>query len=481
MNLYPECESCDEQLWLAVPVREYDCVDDSSYENSLSSPVSYAWDWVLLGQLSGSGPVWAVCEEPSYETSVAQADGGACDHREPAADTASPRPHKFELADVFRRCAAFVGRLSPHQRRTVGAIVGCRTPAMGTHRRFCEKCGYSEVAANSCRNRHCPKCQGLDEARWLSRQMQDVLPVPYHHVVFTVAQELHIFFRLAPKVAFQLLFTALAETLQEVAARPSNLGARIGFTAILHTWNQRLGFHVHVHCIVPGGGLSEDGERWVSAKPKFLFSVDVLSLVFRAKLLRALELASERGKFPVPKAEAAEARRQAARKPWEVYSKPPMGGPEQVLRYLSRYTHRTAISNSRLVAMEDDRVTFRWHDRSDGNEVKLMTLAAVEFCQRFVQHIVPPGFHRIRHYGLLGNGVRRDAIALCRKRLGEPPRPPRQSAEEPWWELYERVTGRALKKCPRCGGGPLVHELAILAPRRRRWAVPASRPPPRAA
>ena len=287
--------------------------------------------------------------------------------------------------------------------------------------------------------------------------MQDVLPVPYHHAVFTVPQELHIFFRVAPKVAFQLLFTSAAETLQEVAARPANLGARIGFTAILHTWNQRLGFHVHLHCILPGGGLSEDGERWVSAKPKFLFSVDVLSLVFRAKLLRALELASERGELPVPKKEAARARRQAARKRWEVYSKPPMGGPEQVLRYLSRYTHRTAISNSRLVAMEDDRVTFRWHDRSDGNQVKLMTLAAVEFCQRFVQHIVPPGFHRIRHYGLLGNGVRRDAIALCRKRLGAPPPPPRQAAEEPWWELYERVTGRALKKCPRCGGVPGVN------------------------
>ena len=402
--MYIECEPYNEQLWLAVPVRDYECVEYTSYEGSLSSPALCGWDRVLLGQLSGPGPVWMVCEELSYETSVAQADGAACDHSEPAGDIASPRPHKLELADVFRRYAASLSRLSRHQRRTVGAIVGCRTMAMGTHRRLCESCGHSEETPNSCRNRHCPKCQGLDEARWMERQMQDVLPVPYHHVVFTVPHELHVFFRVAPKVAYQALFTAVAETLQEVAARPSNLGARIGFTAVLHTWNQRLGFHVHLHCIVPGGGLSEDGERWVSAKPKFLFSVDVLSLVFRAKLLRGLELASERGELAVPQREAARVRRRAAYKSWEVYSKPPMGGPEQVLRYLSRYTHRVAISNSRLVAMADDRVTFRWRDRSDGNQVKLLTLDAVEFCQLFVQHIVPPGFHRIRHYGLLGNG-----------------------------------------------------------------------------
>ena len=398
-------------------------------------------------------------------------EGGACVHGGARSESRAEQ-RKLELADLFAKYGSSL-RLSSHQRRTVRAIVRCRTVQMGRHRRVCEACSYSEDSFNSCRNRHCPKCQRLDEVQWLDRQMRDVLPIPYHHVVFTVPHELHAYFRVAPKLAYQQLFAAVAETLQEVAARPSNLGAKIGFTAILHTWNQRLLFHPHVHCIVTGGGLSADGERWIAAKPKFLFSVKVLSLLFRGKLLRRLEEASENGHIALPVEVARDARRRAARKPWTVYSKPPMGGPAQVLRYLGRYTHRVALSNSRLVSLADDQVTFRWRDRSDGNRVKLETLDAVQFCKRFVQHIVPPAFQRIRHYGLLGNGVRRKAVALCRERLGAPP-PPMPVANEPWWDLFERITGRPLPKCPQCGEGRLIDAEALWLPPRH---LPARSPP----
>jgi hypothetical protein len=227
---------------------------------------------------------------------------------------------------------------------------------------------------------------------------------------------------------------------------------------------------------VPGGGLSHDGERWVRAKPKFLFSVKVLSLLLRGKLLRSLERASEQGKLGVAAEDAKRILRKAARKPWEVYSKPTMGGPEQVLRYLGRYTHRVAISNSRLVALENNAVTFRWRDRRDGNRVKHQTIAAVEFCRRFVQHIVPAGFHRIRHYGLFSNSVRKESVAQCRERLGQSrSAKPAVRADEPWWELYERVTGRAAPKCPQCGNGALIHEEFRM---RRCRFMRTERPPP---
>jgi len=485
-EVYCECEmSCDREMyvsesWSIACLAACECSEVAAYEASQPPGAYVGWEWMSLGQWSGGGPVWLVCEATLADADV-RGVAASCAHGATADDAVEGREHQLELADILRRYGASPGAISWHERRTISAIARCRTRAIGTHRRVCETCWYTEEAPNSCRNRHCPKCQGLDEARWLDRQMEDVLPVRYHHGVFTVPQDLHLFFRVAPAVAYGKLFSAAAETLLEVALRPSNLGAKIGFTAILHTWNQRLGHHVHLHFIVPGGGLSGDGKRWVQAKPKFLFSVAVLMRVFRGKLLRALELASESGEIPVPRKETRKALRRAAHKRWEVYSKPALGGPERVLGYLGRYTHRIAISNSRLVALANDQVTFRWRDRTDGNRVKLMTLDAVEFCRRFLQHIVPPGFHRIRHYGLLSNNARREAVALCRERLGEAPPPRRGPAGEPWWELYRRVTGRQLPSCPRCGAAPLVHEEVFLAPDRRRWATQALRSPPQAA
>jgi predicted Zn-ribbon and HTH transcriptional regulator len=382
-------------------------------------------------------------------------------------DRRGERP-RLELADVFRTYGDRLPELTPHQARTVQAITSCRTAALGGHRQQCDHCGYSVTSYNSCRNRHCPKCQGLDDARWVESQQQLLLPTEYHHVVFTIPQPLHPLLLANPRAGYGLLFWAVAETLQEVAERPRNLGARIGFTAVLHTWTQTLDYHPHVHCIVTGGGLSPDATRWLAAPPGFLFSVRILSRVFRGTFLRTLQLALDRGRLRFEHRDGHARLRQAARQNWVVYSKPPVSGPEQVLRYLGRYTHRIAISNHRLVAMQDGQVTFRWRDRARGDQPRLMTLEAAEFLRRYLLHLLPPGFRRIRHYGLLANACRATHLAACKALLGaerQDDPEPSQDAAETWQELLARLTGDDPTRCPQCRQGRLriVESLAPLA------------------
>lgn len=373
--------------------------------------------------------------------------------REPAA-ASSGRRLGLELAEVVRAYAGRLQRLTPVQTRAARAIAACRTEALGGHAYVCGDCGRRHVTYNPCRNRHCPKCQGLEQVRWLEARKAELLPITYFHVVFTIPRELHPFFYLDPRRAYALLFAAAAETLGEVARNPKRLGAEIGITAVLHTWTQTLLFHPHVHCIVTGGGLDPAGD-WVASHPRFFLPIHVLSEVFQGKLLHKLEQAAEDGLLDAP-VRAAQYRREASRKSWVVYSKPPFAGPEQVLRYLARYTHRIAISNERLVAMSGDQVTFRWKDRRQDDAKKVMTLPAVEFLQRFFRHVLPSGFVRIRHYGLLANGVKRARLARARAALGAAtPAPPVPSVEKTWLELFVEVTGRDPLRCPACRKGRL--------------------------
>jgi len=365
---------------------------------------------------------------------------------------------RLELADIVRAHADQLDGLSPEQRRVLQAITHCRTAALGGHRRQCEACGHEELSYNSCRNRHCPKCQGLDEARWIEAQQRDLLPVQYFHLVFTVPTELHPLFLAAPPVAYRLLFTAAAKTLQAVARR--RLGATIGFTAVLHTWTQLLLYHPHIHCIVPGGGLDVDDTRWIPAPRDFFLPVRVLAQVFRGKLLSLLEKAVNRAKIREgPDEDFHRQLKQAARKQWVVYSKPPFAGAEQVLAYLGRYAYRIALSNDRLVALQDGHVTFRWKDRAHGNAPRLATLDAPTFLRRFLLHLLPRRFVRIRHYGFLANSVRLQTLPRVRQCLAPSARAIQSLAPrepEPWDALLLRLTGKDVTRCPRCGVGHLV-------------------------
>ncbi len=375
-------------------------------------------------------------------------------------------PGRPELADVFRTYGARLDRLGLHERRVVKALTSCRTAALGGHVRKCDRCGHREISYNSCRDRHCPKCQGLDEARWVEARQRDLLPVPYFHVVFTVPEELNPLFRAHRHVAYDGLFAAAAETLQQVALNPRHLGARIGFTAVLHTWTQTLLFHPHLHCIVPGGGHRPDEDRWVAARPRFFLPVRVLSRLFRGKLLSILSRAVAREGLRGPAGEdLAVPLARAARKEWVVYAKPPVSGPEQVLGYLGRYTCRVAISNDRLLALKDDLVTFSWRDRARGNRRLTMTLRAEEFLRRFLLHVLPPGFVRIRHYGLLANPVRAERLAKCRALLGaeDPACPEDPPGREAWEETLLRLTGKDVTRCALCREGRM-HVVEALPP-----------------
>jgi hypothetical protein len=279
--------------------------------------------------------------------------------------------------------------------------------------------------------------------------------VPYFHLVFTIPSALHDIFHLHPRLTYGLLFQAVAETLKEVAANPRNLGAEIGITAILHTWTQTLHYHPHIHCIVPGGGLDKTGENWIPAKPNFFLAVRILSEVFRAKLLAGLESAIESGQIrssPGSGTDVSRLLRRAARRKWVVYSKRPFAGPAQVLTYLGRYTHRIAIGNERIISMDGDEVVFSYKDRTDGDRKKLMAVPARAFLHRFMLHVLPKGFVRIRHYGLLANSMRRNRIAVCRRLLGLQEKNAPHVTRESWEELLLRLTGKDVTCCPRCGG-----------------------------
>jgi hypothetical protein len=341
------------------------------------------------------------------------------------------RPEGIEVGDIVRAYgAAFLDEygatLSPEQRQALADIAACRTAALGGHVESCDTCDFELHAYNSCRNRHCPKCQAMARAIWLEAREAELLPVPYFHVVFTIPAELAELALRNPREIYRLLFSVTAETLLEVALDPKHLGARIGFLAVLHTWGQNLGHHPHLHCVIPGGGLTPDGSAWVASRANFLLPVRVLSRVFRGKFIARLRRAYRQGRlvFPgqigwlaTPEAFGAWLGELAA-KEWVVYAKPPFGGPRQVLRYLARYTHRVAITGGRLLDIEDDRVRFRWKDYAGGQQWKTMTLGGTEFIRRLLLHVLPKGFMRIRYFGFMANRVRRAGLALCRTLIG---------------------------------------------------------------
>src|ERR1700746_1884294 len=380
----------------------------------------------------------------------------------------------LEVADVFRRHGAayretHAGHLSRGQRRVMGAIETCRSAALGGHVEQCNDCGQLRIAYNSCRNRHCPKFQGVARAQWLADRQSELLPVPYFHVVFTVPTQIAEVALHNKAVVYGILFTAAAETLRVIAADPKHLGAEIGLVAVLHTWGQNLHHHPHVHCVVPGGGPSLDGTRWVACRPGFFLPVRVLSRLFRRLFLRELENAFNAGKlrFFTNLANLAEPQafarrlRELRRLDWVVYAKPPSGDPEQVLAYLGRYTHRVAIANSRLLSLADGKVRFTWKDyRADG-KTKVMTLDADEFIRRFLLHALPEGFHRIRHYGFLANGSRGDSLALCRRLLEARAT---SAVHEPAHTTQgdRPLTAADFAICPDCGG--TMRRIAVVPP-----------------
>jgi hypothetical protein len=337
--------------------------------------------------------------------------------------------HRLELADVFRKhetdfLTVSGSVLSPPQKQALRDIRDCRTAALGGHVEEYD-CGHRVILYNSCRSRSCPKCQATARADWLAEREKELLPVPYFHVVFTLPQQIGRLALENPRPIYSILFRAVSETLLTIAADPKRLGAGIGFLAVLHTWGQNLHLHPHIHCVVPGGGIAPDGARWIASRSSFFLPVRVLSALFRNKFLIYLRDAFRKGQLhfhgelaALAQPDAFEALCQKASKiDWVVYAKAPFGGPEQVLKYLARYTHRVAISNSRLVSLEDGKVTFQWKDYADQNRTKTMKLDAVEFMRRFLLHVLPRGFVRIRQFGFLANRVRKKKLVLCRSLL----------------------------------------------------------------
>ncbi len=362
-----------------------------------------------------------------------------------------------EVADVLRD-HAFGLRLSSAQARAASAIVNCRTVRLGGHREVCSTCGLVRRAYNSCRNRHCPKCQGLQQALWAEHQRALALPVPYYQIVFTIPGELHRLFRLAPERCLNLLFQAVSETLLEVGR--SHLQGDIGFTAVLHTWTQKLRFHPHIHCLVPAGVWR--ALRWISSGTHFFLPLGKLQPVFKGKLLAKLRDAIEANELPLPEDEARDLIARAGHKTWGIRIEPPLEGPSHVVEYLSRYVHRIAISNSRIIRYDGHTVVFRYKDRQDGGKTKLESLSGDKFARLFLQHVLPDRFVRIRHYGLLASR-RREDLAHCRRQLGGPQIP--KLPKESWDTTFRRLFGKDPLLCPRCQIGRLV-VLDVLPPLR---------------
>ena len=367
----------------------------------------------------------------------------------------------WEVADIIRRAGdkfleSYRDSLTWSQLKVLRAIARCRTAALGGHRDQCVRCGHQAISYNSCRNRHCPKCQTNAREKWLCARRRELLPVGYFHLVFSVPHALVPLIWQNKRYLFGLLFDASAATLLEVAADPARLGAEVGFLSILHTWGQTLQRHPHIHCVVPGGGLSPDHSRWVRSAPRFFLPVRVLSRVFRGKFVAGLQRAflSKQLVFLGPCQPLAHEKAFAAflrtlfREDWVVYAKPPFGGPEHVLQYLARYTHRVAISNHRLLSVDGDHVTFRWKDYAHHSKSRAMTLTLEEFLRRFLQHVLPKGFPRIRYFGWFANRRRRDLLPLCRSLLAVAPP---DAAVTP--------VATAAWQCPVCGSPMRVVEL----------------------
>ena len=381
--------------------------------------------------------------------------------------------HRLEVADVFRQHGEeFLKRwgdvLSPQQRKAFWDIRACRTAALGEFVQQCDHCSHRVIEFKSCRNRHCPKCHRRERDQWLAERAKELLPVPYSHVIFTLPHELASVALQNPRVVYGILFRAVSEALLEMAADPKRLGAKLGFLAVLHTWSQRMELHPHIHCVVPAGGLSPTNSRWISPRKKsFFLPVKPLGGLFRRKFLTYLREAFAAGKLhlygslrdlghPARFEDWMESLKQ---KDWIAHVKPPFGGPEQVLRYLARYTHRVAISNGRLLDVEGGRVRFRWRDSKDHNQIKEMSLDAVEFIRRFLLHVLPSGFVKIRHFGFLSNRTPRVMVARCREFL------PPWTAPQEMIQPYEAV-------CPVCQVGHLHVINARAADRSRLMTAP---------
>jgi Putative transposase/Transposase zinc-binding domain len=393
----------------------------------------------------------------------------------------------LELADIFRvhgpaYLSTFGDSLTAQQKRALRDISLCRTAALGGHVEQCDECGHRTISYCSCRNRHCPKCGSANRAAWLEQRADELLPVEYFHVVFTLPQSLAPLALQNQRVLYGILFKAASETLLQIAADPKHLGARIGFLAVLHTWGQNLHHHPHLHCVVPGGGISDDDSRWIGCRRQFLFPVKVLSRLFRIKFASLLKRVFHQAKLrfhgklqPLAKnSNFFSWLNEIMRSEWVVYAKPPFGGPQQVLKYLARYTHRVAISNRRLVALQNGSVTFRWKDYAHGNQPAMMTLQATEFIRRFLLHVLPKGLVRIRHFGFLANRCRRQKISLCRKLLDValPTKPHGSNPRDD--SLTTEQEAKPIDRCPVCKVGRLrlVEILLPEAPRVARHVSP---------
>jgi len=376
----------------------------------------------------------------------------------------------LEVADIFRAFGPAYREthgLPLRHLRAMRAIEICRTAELGGHIDQCDHCGTVRISYNSCRNRHCPKCQCLEKERWFEARQKDLLPTSYFHVVFTLPEGLRPLALRNQKVIYSLLFKAVSETLTELARDSKHLGAEIGFMAILHTWSQTLIDHPHLHCLVTGGGLSLDGKRWLRSKKDFFIPVKVLSSLFRGKFLDGLKKENEAGglRFPGQIEELKEAPAfkrfltNLYHQAWVVYCKPPLKHPEKVVDYLGRYTHRVALSNDRLVKMEDNRVTFRWRDSADNDQIKLLTLEAFEFIRRFLLHVLPSQFVKIRYYGILSHRSRKGKLLRCKNLLGVLiPEESKQVLKETWQDLLTRITGIDPRVCPYCGKGKMIQK-----------------------
>ncbi len=396
----------------------------------------------------------------------------------------------LEVGDIFREFGEQYGwqrrkSLSTAERRVLIDIKRCRTALLGGHLSECDdECGYTEISYNSCRNRHCPKCQASARAKWFEAREKELLPVPYFHVIFTLPEEIRPIAFQNKRAVYGILFRAAAETLRQVARNPKHLGADIGFFGILHTWGQSLVHHPHVHFVIPGGGLSPDHSEWISAPKRFFLPFNVLRIVFRGKFLDYLEQAFNAGKlsFAGSLANLAEPKefksilQKAAEHRWAIQAKPPFAGPKAVLKYLARYTHRVAISNSRLISLAERKVTFRWKDYADHDRHKTMTLDVFEFIRRFLLHVLPKGFMRIRYYGFLASRNKKQSLQLCRQILGEENSSPlglAQTEQSPDDQLLDKENSSPVglaqieqsrqnfKLCPACKKGRLVPVVAL--------------------
>ena len=382
-------------------------------------------------------------------------------------------PPTPELADIFRLHGPAYRQthdLPWHQLRLMRAIENCRTPLLGGVIEWCDHCQFTHIRYRSCRNRHCPKCQGLARAHWLQQRQSELLPVAYFHMVFTVPETIASVAFYNKEIVYDILFRATAQTILTIAADPKRLGVETGFFAVLHSWGQNLHFHPHLHCVVPGGGISPDGSQWIDGRRRFFLPVKVLSALFRRLFLQELQAAYAAGKLRffgelsgLTDPQAFSAWLAPLKKiPWVVYAKAPFGGPQQVLEYLGRYTHRVAISNQRLLKLENGQVSFQWKDYRDQTH-KVMTVAAEEFIRLFLQHSLPTGLQRIRYYGFLANCHRAQRLARCRQLLAAPcadllPRPGN------YRDFYRALTGRNLRLCLRCQVGTMQHRQTLFPP-----------------